>query len=127
MTNMAEHAVQYVLRLHDPSNRDINECMQYGVYLLKDGISRSEKLGQSDQVCILYDLSGFSYKNLDYQLFTSCTNLVTMLEYNYGERLGALYVIGAGSFYSKIFNLTKRFFFFNRTDYRKNIFNRQFR
>ena len=96
-------------RLHDPSVRDIKECMQYAVYLLEDGINRSEKLGQSDQVCILYDRSGFNYKNFDYQLFTTSKSLVTMLQDNYAERLGALYVIGAGWFYWMIFNIVKVF------------------
>ena len=96
-------------RLHDPSVRDIKECMQFAVYLLEDGISRSEKLGQSDQVCILYDRSGFNYKNFDYQLFTTSKSLVTMLQDNYAERLGALYVIGAGWFYWMIFNIVKVF------------------
>ena len=83
--------------------------MQYAVYLLEDGIKRSEKNGQSDQVCIIYDRSGFNYKNFDYQLFSTSKNLVTMLQDNYAERLGALYVLGVGWFYWMIFNIIKVF------------------
>ena len=36
-------------------------------------------------------------------------SLVTMLQDNYAERLGALYVIGAGWFYWMIFNIVKVF------------------
>jgi hypothetical protein len=96
-------------KLHDPSTRNIKECMQYAVYLLEDGIKRSEKNGQSDQVCIIYDRSGFNYKNFDYQLFSTSKNLVTMLQDNYAERLGALYVLGVGWFYWMIFNIIKVF------------------
>ena len=96
-------------RLHDPRVRDINECMRFGVYLLEEGIKRSEQLGKSEQVCVLYDRSGFNYRNFDLELFTTSKNLVTMLQDNYAERLGALYVIGAGWFYWMIFNIVKVF------------------
>ena len=96
-------------RLHNPRVRDISECMRYGVYLLEEGIKRSEKLGKSEQVCVLYDRSGFNYRNFDLELFTTSKNLVTMLQDNYAERLGALYVLGAGWFYWMIFNIVKVF------------------
>ena len=83
--------------------------MRFGVYLLEEGIKRSEQLGKSEQVCVLYDRSGFNYRNFDLELFTTSKNLVTMLQDNYAERLGALYVLGAGWFYWMIFNIVKVF------------------
>lgn len=96
-------------RLHHPDKRDIDEVMRFAVYSLEKGIALAEKKGQSDQICLLYDRRGFSYSNFDRKLFGVAQSLVGMLQDNYAERLGNMYVLGANWSYWLMFKLVSPF------------------
>ena len=96
-------------RLHDPTARDINEVMRFGVFLLEKGITLSEEKGMSDQICVLYDRRGFEYRNFDRELFGVGKNLLSMLQDNYAERLGTFYVLGTNWLYWVLFKIISVF------------------
>lgn len=83
---------------HNASERDIDELTRFIVYCLEEACARCfEEV--TDNLCIVFDLDGFSTSCMDYQLVK---NLIWLLSKHYPERLGACLVINAPTFFSTI-------------------------
>jgi len=82
---------------HDKNARDIEETVKLILYSLETAISTGEKNG-IEQVCFVFDLSGFGRKSMDYEVVK---RLFLLLANYYPERLGQVLLLNA----PKVFNV----------------------
>jgi hypothetical protein len=92
-------------RNHHPHlRRSAVETMRFAVWMVERGIERAAALGSS-RFCVIYDREGMTAANRDPSLFTLLRDLVTMLQDNYADRLGALYVLKVNWWFWAIYKL----------------------
>lgn len=71
---------------HDKSQRDIEETVNLILYNMESALATGEKRGV-DKICLIFDLSGFGYKSMDYEV---TNRLFQLLADFYPERLDRL-------------------------------------
>jgi len=76
---------------HNKNTRDIEETVQLILYSLERAIKTGEEHGV-EQVCLVFDLSGFGTKNMDYE---AVKRLFMLLANYYPERLGQVLLLNA--------------------------------
>ncbi|XP_065058869.1 uncharacterized protein LOC135686544 [Rhopilema esculentum] len=79
------------VRLHDPSTRDMHSLTNYTIHMLEQLASHCNE-DVIDNFCIIFDLKGFSLRNMDY---TYVKRLIWILQNCYPERLGVCLIINS--------------------------------
>ncbi|XP_022829561.1 CRAL-TRIO domain-containing protein C3H8.02 [Spodoptera litura] len=89
---------------HSSSDRNIDELTKFIVYCLEDA---SKKCFEEviDNLCIVFDLNGFTLSCMDYQVLK---NLIWLLSRHYPERLGVCLVTNAPAFFSGCWTVIKQ-------------------
>lgn len=86
---------------HDKYTRDVEATVSLILYNLETAIKTGEERG-TEQMCLVFDLSGFGPKSMDYEVVR---RLIELLANYYPERLGLVLLLNAPS----IFNVFWRF------------------
>ena len=95
--------VIYIPAKNHSSERDIDELTKFIVYCLDEACKKCfEEV--TDNLCIVFDLAGFSTSCMDYQLIK---NLIWLLSKHFPERLGACLVLNAPMVFSTIWPVIK--------------------
>ncbi|XP_047989892.1 CRAL-TRIO domain-containing protein C3H8.02 [Leguminivora glycinivorella] len=88
---------------HSSSDRNIDDLTKFIVYCLEDASKRCfEEV--VDNLCIVFDLNGFTLSCMDYQVLK---NLIWLLSRHYPERLGVCLIINAPTFFSGCWTVIK--------------------
>ncbi|XP_061705818.1 uncharacterized protein LOC133516840 [Cydia pomonella] len=88
---------------HSSNDRNIDELTRFIVYCLEDASKRCfEEV--IDNLCIVFDLNGFTLSCMDYQVLK---NLIWLLSRHYPERLGVCLIINAPTFFSGCWTVIK--------------------
>ncbi|KAI8440312.1 hypothetical protein MSG28_001661 [Choristoneura fumiferana] len=88
---------------HSSNDRNIDDLTKFIVYCLEDASKRCfEEV--VDNLCIVFDLNGFTLSCMDYQVLK---NLIWLLSRHYPERLGVCLIINAPTFFSGCWTVIK--------------------
>mmetsp|Transcript_42528 Transcript_42528/g.113661 ORF Transcript_42528/g.113661 Transcript_42528/m.113661 type:complete len:272 (+) Transcript_42528:1-816(+) len=91
---------------HDKSQRDIEETVKLILYNMESALATGEKCGV-DKICLVFDLSGFGYKSMDYEV---TNRLFQLLADFYPERLGRLLLWNAPRMFSAFWPIVSQVF-----------------
>ncbi|KYQ88760.1 cellular retinaldehyde-binding/triple function domain-containing protein [Tieghemostelium lacteum] len=90
------------VRKHDGNNRDIEESMRYCVYVMEQGKNLLEP--PIETCTLIFDMTGFSTKNMDYQLVKF---LVELFQKYYPESMAKCLILNAPWLFTGIWNIIK--------------------
>lgn len=101
--NLGRPIVLIRVKNHNAYQRDIDKFTRFIVYVLESACKRcfDEVI---DNLCIVFDLDGFSYSNMDYQFIK---NLIWLLGKHYPERLGVCLIINSSYLFSSCWMIIK--------------------
>jgi len=88
---------------HDKHTRDAEETVKLILYCLEKTIRNGEENG-AEQVCLVFDLSGFSSKSMDYEV---TKRLFLLLANYYPERLGQVLLLNAPSVFGAFWRIIR--------------------
>ena len=88
---------------HNAYERDLEKFTRFIVYILEKACKKCFD-DVIDNLCVVFDLDGFSYSNMDYQ-FTK--NLIWLLSRHYPERLGTCLVLNSSYLFSSCWMMVK--------------------
>ncbi|XP_048589784.1 CRAL-TRIO domain-containing protein C589.09, mitochondrial [Nematostella vectensis] len=90
-------------RLHDARNRDLEVITKFIIYTLEMALRKCNE-DIIDNVCIAFDMKGFSFSNMDYGFVKQ---LIWLLSRRYPERLGVCLLINAPLIFSGCWSLIR--------------------
>jgi len=79
------------VRNHDARSRDLNVITKFIIYILEEATRKCDE-DVIDNLCITFDLKGFSLNNMDYGFVKQ---LIWLLSRRYPERLGKCLIINS--------------------------------
>lgn len=88
--------VLVTVRNHDSRTRDLNVITKFIVYILEEATRKCDE-DIIDNLCITFDLKGFSFNNMDYGFVKQ---LIWLLSRRYPERLGKCLIVNAPFIFS---------------------------
>lgn len=83
-------------RNHDARNRDLNVLTKFIIYILEEATRKCDE-DVIDNLCITFDLKGFSFNNMDYGFVKQ---LIWLLSRRYPERLGKCLIVNSPFFFT---------------------------
>lgn len=83
--------VLVTVRNHDARNRDLNVITKFIIYILEEATRKCDE-DVIDNLCITFDLKGFSFNNMDYGFVKQ---LIWLLSRRYPERLGKCLIVNS--------------------------------
>lgn len=93
-------------RNHNPGSHPVGDIVKFAVYIIERAVALSDKYG-SRQVSVIYDRDGQTSANRDPELMKVTTDLATMFQDYYAERLACFYVLHVNWFYKTMWTLAK--------------------
>ncbi|XP_068245914.1 uncharacterized protein [Palaemon carinicauda] len=94
--NRMRPVVYVAVRNHSFRNRDVDAMTQFIIYMLEESCKQCLDDGP-DNICILFDMKGFSLTCMDYPLVRVLFNILTD---HYPERLGVGLILNAPYIFS---------------------------
>ncbi|XP_064095033.1 uncharacterized protein LOC135207291 isoform X2 [Macrobrachium nipponense] len=94
--NRRRPIVYVAVRNHSFRNRDVDAMTEYIIYMLEESCRKCLDDGP-DNICILFDMKGFSLTCMDYPLVRVLFNIMTD---HYPERLGVSLILNAPYIFS---------------------------
>lgn len=88
---------------HCRATRDLDECIKMILYNLEVAIRKAESQGL-EQMCVVFDLSGFGTKSIDYEVTKF---MIAVLGSYYPGRLGSVLLWNAPSIFSMFWNVVR--------------------
>lgn len=88
--------VYVAVRNHTFRNRDVDDMTQYIVYMLETACNKCKE-DEIDNLCLLFDLKGFTLSCMDYTMVKVLFDIMTD---HYPERLGVCLVLNAPFIFS---------------------------
>ncbi|XP_064608617.1 uncharacterized protein LOC135472845 [Liolophura sinensis] len=88
--------VYVAVRKHNVYERDIDKFTRFIVYILENACKKCHE-DVIDNLCIVFDMKGFSLSCMDYQFVK---NLIWLLSKHYPERLGVCLIINSPMMFS---------------------------
>lgn len=79
------------VRNHDARTRDLNVITKFIIYILEEATRRCDE-DVIDNLCITFDLKGFTFSNMDYGFVKQ---LIWLLSRRYPERLGKCLIVNS--------------------------------
>ncbi|CAB4003615.1 Hypothetical predicted protein [Paramuricea clavata] len=109
-------AVFVFARHHDASSRNLDQLTRFIVYVIETAAAKCDE-SVIDNICILFDLKGFSLSNMDYGFVKQ---LIWLLSRRYPERLGKCLILNSPFVFSGCWLVIK--FWLNEVTRSKIIF-----
>ncbi|XP_066980427.1 uncharacterized protein [Macrobrachium rosenbergii] len=94
--NRRRPIVYVAVRNHSFRNRDVDAMTEYIIYMLEESCRKCLDDGP-DNICILFDMKGFSLACMDYPVVRVLFNIMTD---HYPERLGVALILNAPYIFS---------------------------
>eukprot|EP00445_Apocalathium_hangoei_P011962 CAMPEP_0203868750 /NCGR_PEP_ID=MMETSP0359-20131031/17295_1 /ASSEMBLY_ACC=CAM_ASM_000338 /TAXON_ID=268821 /ORGANISM="Scrippsiella Hangoei, Strain SHTV-5" /LENGTH=360 /DNA_ID=CAMNT_0050787227 /DNA_START=59 /DNA_END=1141 /DNA_ORIENTATION=+ len=91
---------------HDRFNRDLEETVKLILFTMEDALRIGQRYQSSDQICLVFDLSGFGSKSMDIEVVK---RLFLALARFYPERLGRVLLWNAPVIFNGFWQLISPF------------------
>ena len=101
--NLGRPIIFMRVKYHNAYERDLDKFTRFIVYILEKACKKCFD-DVIDNLCVVFDLEGFSYSIMDYQ-FTK--NLIWLLSKHYPERLGVCLVLNSSYLFSSCWMMVK--------------------
>ncbi|CAH1991503.1 unnamed protein product [Acanthoscelides obtectus] len=88
---------------YNSSSRNLDEMTKFIVYCLEEASNMCVE-DFTDDICLVFDLSGFNISSIDYQLVK---NIIWLISKHYPERLGVCLILNASSMFSGCWTIIK--------------------
>ena len=86
-----------------PNESELEKLTKYAVYVLENAFKKCNE-EVIDNVCIVFDLEGFSTANMDYKFVKG---IIWILSKQYPERLGVCLVLNSSMFFNACWAVIK--------------------